>query len=146
MKYCIFFCVFSWRSSMWEGISYCMLAEKQHKETLCQCSWGHKEPRSLRLKSRLRFHVWDNPCPSLCHLTDRCQRNQWQPIMLIPPVTMCYDPAVTQSCGKYVCQYHCRRQLHQHPPAHAHHLPHSNPSLIVLLPIFLCELLSWSLH
>lgn len=93
-----------------------------------------------------KFRVLGNPCHSLYHLTDRCQWNQWQPIMLIPPVIMCDDPAVTWSCGKYVRQYQCRRQMHQHPPAHAYHLPHpirsSPPPFLSLLPYWAAALIS----
>lgn len=63
-----------------------------------------------------------------------------------PPVIMCDDPAVTWSCGKYVRQYQCRRQMHQHPPAHAYHLPHpirsSPPPFLSLLPYGAAALIS----
>lgn len=102
-----------WRQVDGEVLSDFILEVKHCTKMLCCCSSDYKELRSPRLNSRSRFHVWGNPCHSLYHLTDRCQRNQRQPIMLIPPVIMCDDPAVTRSCGKYVRQYHRRRQMHQ---------------------------------
>lgn len=128
-----------------------ILEVKHCTKMLCCSSSDYKEPRSPRLNSRSRFHVWGNPCHSLYHLTDRCQRNQRQPIMLIPPVIMCDDPAVTRSCGKYVRQYHRRRQMHQHTPAHAYHLPPQSlfpspfSSSLLLAPSFLHELLPFLL-
>lgn len=44
-----------------------------------------------------------------------------------PPVITCYDPAVTRSSGKYVRQYRCRRQMHQHPLPMLTTCPHPPP-------------------
>lgn len=123
------FLVQMWRLVQTDGGALSHLVRKVKKPwmaALCHYSPDYKE---LRLDTRSRFHVWGNPRHSLYHLTDRCQRNQRQPIMLILPVIMCDDPAVTRSCGKYVHQYCRRGQMHQRTPAHAYHLP-PNPSLL----------------
>lgn len=36
----------------------------------------------------LHVYVFNNSCCSLSHCGDRCQWNQWQPIMLIPHIIM----------------------------------------------------------
>lgn len=46
-----------------------------------------------------------------------------EPAGPLPSLIMCDDPTVTRSCGKYVRQYYRRRQMHQHTPTKAHHLP-----------------------
>lgn len=130
-------------------ISHFILEVKHYTEMLCRCSSDYNEPWPPWPNSRSRFHVWGNPCHSLYHLTDRCQRNQRQPIMLIPPVIMCDDPAVTRSCGKYVRQYHRRRQIPAYPcpclpPAPTSLLPSPSSSLL-LTPSFLYELLPFLL-